>query len=389
MKTLITILIASMFLQVLGQSDISTKKYDGNLDMMKYIHLNLDEKDILYEIRLINQDIKNSKEELAYSKNKIIELNHISSLSKDFKDIHSKANRKNSRLKTRSIFLKSDIEEFLSINNNLIYNIYEQELRAKSFLQKSKNIKTVRSYIKNANKSYKIAEKHSKKADNNCSSNEDYINSLAKANKAYNNAIKNQRYAIALCSNIDIAIIDANTPNQKNINLAQNNSKAAPINNAVNQKEENIEAITSAPKYTNSRSEELTASILSTGTSNTGKTNNGTETYCAKIIDKDIIFRIQIGAFINVVNKEQLNNLAPLFIDKSDQTFNKVLVGEHRSYRSAIKALRIIQQTTEYKDAFLVAYCSGKREPVKRIMGNGINEQERIAYINYKNNTEN
>jgi len=377
MKKLISLLFVVLCLQGISQNNTSQKKYLGNLDMMKFIPLNEDEKDILYEIRLVNEDLEKSKTELSLSERKIIELEHISELSSDFKDIRSKANRKNNKLKNRTVFLKSDIQEFESINNKLIYNIYEHKLSNKAFLQHSQNVKTVRGYIKKAKHSYKIAEKYDLRIDTT-SSDLEYIKALAKVNKAYDEAILNQRYAIALCSNLDLAVIDASTPKEENKKLlADKNASKKERKKAkkISKKEDN-KSITN--NYLASTEENTNPIIKSTS-------NNTTENHCKKITDENIVFRIQVGAFINEVKKEKLNGLSPIFIDNSDPIFNKVLIGEHHSYRSAIRALRIIQQTTEYKDAFLVAYCSGKRKPVKKVMEENINEEERMAYISYKN----
>ena len=385
MKTLISTLFIVMYLLGVSQNKITQKKYNGNLDMMNYISLNEDEKDILYEILLVKEDLEKTEQELTASERKINELNRIVTLSKEFKDIHSKANRKNNKLRERTVFLKSDIQEFQSINNKLIYNIYEQKLNNKSFLQHSKNVKTVRSYVKKAKHSYKIAEKYDQKIDNINNDNE-YIKTLEKANEAYKQAILNQRYAIALCSNLDLAFVDANTPKTPNDNLAQNNPPKTVVKK--NSVKSEVKAKKATPNDTPEKiaKETLATNSVKTEVENADKITNTTQNHCPKITDENIVFRIQIGAFINDVDKNKLNGLTPLFIDNSDKIFNKVLVGEHRSYRSAIRALRIIQQTTEYKDAFLVAYCSGKRKPVKKVMEENINEEERMAYISYRNN---
>jgi len=271
--------------------------------------------------------------------------------------------------------LVSDIEEFLSINKKLIYNIYSEKLNDKMFLQKSKDVNTVRDYIRNAEEYYTQAESYMSNIDTT-NSDEKFVRSMRSANLAYNQAITMQRRAIALCSNIDLNIPENTFTSISTYDVPVDNT--AQNSTLQNNNEESIN---------NSSNPEVLASTV-----NSQMTLENAVDFIdnnSKTINQDIVFRIQIGAFINKVNKNDLNGLSPLFIDRSDPKFEKVLIEEHYSYRSAIAALRVIKQTTPYKDAFVVVYCSGERRPIACVMQeNNINEVEKNAYITYKNNIE-
>ena len=80
---------------------------------------------------------------------------------------------------------------------------------------------------------------------------------------------------------------------------------------------------------------------------------------------KNIVFKVQIGAFKNPVNPDQFHGLSPLSTDNSDKDYAcKYMVGNYYSYKAADEAKNIIIGTSPYKDAFIVAYIDGERTDI-------------------------
>ena len=388
MKTLINIIVVFMFTQTFAQT-ISTPQYIGSIDMMNYVSLNKSEIDVLQEVLLIDKDINRAQEELLYTDKRINDLDRITTLSSEFKDIQTKAKKKQNRFLDNRIFLLGDIEELIVINQQLIYHIYENKLEDKNLIQGSNNVREVRRYIEKASMQYAIAESYIKKVDN-AVDDEEFIRTLKEANKAYISSVENQRFALGLCYSVDLAIIEANTEyySTNNLNkLMLASVTETGISDSILKIEEPVLIAEQGTKLPSEL--ENDSVIINKSESNIASDNKLEVASVSKkpmTINKDLTFRIQIGAFTKEVYKEELNGLSPLFIDKSDSTFDKVLVGEHHSYRSAIAALRVIRQTTKYTDAFVVMYCRGEREPIKNMLEqDNIDSTEKNAYISYKN----
>ena len=368
MKTLLHFILLFIAIQTFGQNKI-TPQYTGDLDMMNYLSLNEPDKDILYEVILINKDIQATLEELRLTDKKINELDNIYKLSSNFTDIQTKVRKKQNKLADYRIFMISDIVEYTVIYHQLVYNIYENKLEDKSFLQQSNNVKKVRTYIEEANSQYILAEKYLKNIDDVDNDN-DFIMVFQSVNKAYITAVENQRFALSLCCSVEIASVKPNSAyyyieGTLNNTAVQEKKKEEQIANSRVILEEDL-----LVSGGSSNLAELTPNII--------PTNN-------MLINKNIVFRIQIGAYINKINKDDLNGLSPLFIDDKDIDFRKILVGEHRSYRSAIASLRVIKKTTIYRDAFVVMYDKGVREPIKNMLEYNIDIKEKDAYVSYRN----
>jgi hypothetical protein len=81
-------------------------------------------------------------------------------------------------------------------------------------------------------------------------------------------------------------------------------------------------------------------------------------------LPEGIIFKVQVGAFKNIVRNDAFNGLSPLAAEKiQGSSFTRYLVGQFATYEGGKLALNEVK-TLGYKDAFVVAYKDGKRIPL-------------------------
>jgi hypothetical protein len=80
-------------------------------------------------------------------------------------------------------------------------------------------------------------------------------------------------------------------------------------------------------------------------------------------LPKGLVYRIQIGFFMNELPAEQFDGLFPLSTEKIDNVYMRYMVGLFDSYTNANQAKKKIIEKG-YTDAFIIAYLNGKRIPI-------------------------
>ncbi len=293
------------------------------------------EKELLKEIKQLASEAKQWLEEAEDVNKEVENLEKIIEISKPFKDIHSKAVRKATRYKEYEMALRYDAEEFLEMSSSLLFNVYEnhiptyEEILAGNFDNHQKIIEL----NKEAQELFKKAKKHQDKAYNdfNCKVG---LQCLKKANTLELEALKKQELAFAMY----FKIVDSGYEEPSEL-LANTTSQADEKTTRECNHDNNVE------KEENTNIDEHNKPVK----------NN--------VAKNKIIFKVQVGAFVNNVKKEEFHGLSPLSADENNG-FTKYMVGEYYSYKAACKSKEIIRNTTDYKDAFVVVYVNGKRIPV-------------------------
>ncbi len=359
------ILIANM---IFAQEKTADKRYSGQLDMINYLSLSDDDKDVVREIIQLETDISNSQSDLIDIKNQLVELGKIAQLSSEFSDIKAKAERKYSRTMNYAVFLENDIEEYKNIQNSLLYNLYLSQIQDRN-MRKKANDKS--SYSKAKSESLKLSANAQAviEASYDEVNEEDVIKKLHYANDIYKEAILKQRTALALCYNAELDSEEPVITNEimlpdEQIASVQDKESSNPI-----QKEETME----------------TESILDIAQVDTRKTNDKIVNPTNIKVRSNIVYKVQVGAFWSKVDTQSFKGLKPVAEVENGSDFNRVLVGSYFSYSAAVKSREILVNTTDYNDAFVVAYKNGERITIEQAMNQIDDSKEKQLYFSYRN----
>jgi len=306
--------------------------------IMRFLKLSLKEKELLLEIKQLSTEARQCLKDADLVCNEINEISKTLNNSDVNKNNNLKIERKIRRQVNNELSYRYDAEELFEISNNLLYNIYENHFPdSETLLTNDKiNKQQIIDLNEDAQKLFNKAIKNQDKANYNFNykAGLDY---LKKANFFKREAIKKFEYAYSLYYNIpfnkddlSVLIADLNT----NI-LDKQALKSDSLFNSEKQK------------------------IASCDSENENIYNVQLDS------NKRIVYRVQIGAFTKKVDIKEFHGLYPLLEDKKDQKeFTKFMVGEYFSYKAAGEAKRIIVKTTNYQDAFVVAYKNDIRVAV-------------------------
>jgi hypothetical protein len=365
--------------------------YQGKLDVLNHLSLSEDEEFVLDEILLLNDDIRMAEREIAFTSKRIEELKQICSLSNEFEDIKTKADKKYKRSLGFVSYLESDLEEYRSIENKLLYQIYANQLTEKTRTLKYKKNPEVKKFKKEAERLNSIAEKTLKIVNSELSDIQ-LVDSLKKMNCLYSQAIDNQREALAICLNIELK---KEQTCQKKYNTDFNSVYADIINiEVMDNEEERFEDMDLVNIYnlqkdeaqiqTKPQVQDKSSVIVEDNRSSLLDISQAASMKRLDInhqdhINKNIVYKVQVGAFYSDVNKNDFKGLDPIMID-NDEDFSKVMVGSYFSYKAAMKSRHILINTTEYKD--------NKRIPLSEAINQLNDSSDKQAYMTFKN-TEN
>jgi len=318
-------------------------------DILKNLHLSDNEKDILNEVKEVNLYIAEWTKQVETLNSEVIELDKIINDSGNFYDIKSKAIRTKKRTVNYKNNIQYDIEEYIEIVNYLINNIYSNH-------NKSQNKQSIKLEKESRDMFVEAKKVRDKAYDNpNCKLS---LELLIKADCIEKEALKNQERLFA-----DRYKIETNCEYFKTNLIAEYETQIKNRNNQI---------------YSNSTSVITESANLITD--NQVSINN---TECIEIeenqnystlvntnmnLSENIIFKVQVGAYCNSISKSIFKGLSPISVDKSDAKYDKYMIGEYTSFTDANVSLKKVVSTTEYKDAFIVAYQNGKRLPVKKML---------------------
>lgn len=321
--TLTLVLFLALPISGLAQEFTETEK-----QILQNLDLNQKEKELLKDINELKIKAEIWISESEKIDNEITELKQICELSENFSDIKNKAKRKINRFLDTKLALLYDAEEFFEMANDLRYTLYKNHWHEISG-ETEKDWKTKADDIFNKAKDirYNVYENLDMK---------DGAGELKKARKIENKAILTQLNAYAENFNIDteygfFADLNSNETKGKSITEPENATKVKDEENIINK---NLVIKTAK----NSRYSDL-----------------------EELENDKYLYRVQVGAFLNKVSKDEFHGLYPLTVEKNKSIFTKYLVGRYFSHEAAIKAMNVIKKNTEYKDAFVVAYKNGNR----------------------------
>jgi hypothetical protein len=381
----IFIIIFVIFLSfgLLAQNQSKNTKYTGQLDILNHLQLSEDEEDVLYEILLIDEDIKFAEREIAFTTRRISELKEICKLSAEFEDIQAKADRKYNRSLQFVSFLKSDLEEYRSIEKKLIYEIYANQLLNNTNGLKFKKNAEVKKLKKEAEMLNAYAEQTLNSFDQYLT-DQQIVDSLSRMNCLYTKAIDKQRAALAICLNISM---DTSVDCEKNANmLMADNDFAMNIEVMENEEEYYEEPVVNEVSYNEvlivDNNIEEGSSLLDISQTASDKALDIDQ---LSELNQNITYKVQVGAFYSSVDKSDFKGLNPINIEESEDDFSKVMVGSYYSYKAAMKAREILIKTTNYNDAFVVAYENDNRISLAEAIGKMNNSSDKEAYISFKN----
>lgn len=300
--------------------------------IFKHFKLTKKEKELLNEVEILNKEAIEWEKEASNVSDDIIELKKIEELSKRFKDIKEKAERKALRYTKYAISLRYDAAECFEIRNSIIYQIFKNHMLIdKIILEDNKNTDEILELYNNAEEMFKKAIKLRDKAYNS-NNNLRCLDFFDEAKKNELQAIDNQKVACMIYYNI---------PFEKNISSEQDTYFTD------NKTNNNIVVL-----------EEMDEIIIKNDVIEEAINNNA--------IDENLIYKIQIGAFLNTVSEDEFHGLTPLSVDDTNSDiYTKYMLGQYYSLRAANEARKIITNTTKHSDAFIVAYKNGVRVPIR------------------------
>ncbi len=359
------LLIANL---IFAQEKTVVKKYSGKLDMINYISLTDNEKDVVKEITQLETDISNSQKDLIYTQTQLVELEKIAKLSSEFNDIKAKAERKYSRAKDYVSFLENDIEEYKNIQNSLLYNLYLSQLQDRNMKKKAKD---KLSYTKAKSESQKLSAnaQASIEASYDDVNEEDVVKKLHYANDIYKEAILKQRTALALCYNAQLDAEESvktnaiTVPEVQLADVQQKENTSLDSGKEINDAKSILDIAQAEPKII---------------VENHAKPTNIK-------IRSNIVYKVQVGAFWSKVDTRNFKGLKPVAEVENGSDYNRVLVGAYFSYSAAVKSREILVNTTNYKDAFVVAYKDGERITIEQAMNQIDDSKEKQLYFSYRN----
>jgi len=355
-KNVLLFVFVSFFMFGFGQEK-NNKKYVGNFDMLTYTNLTSEDEELLYEISLIENELTFFNEYLNQSKDKLREYELLIGPSEE--DASARLKRKYRKTKLDILYTQSDIEESNLLVKQLLYSLYDKKIKEDKIASSGNDSREIRLNIKDAKDIYGMVKDYSLLI-NEKDDIEDINRVLSSANDTYDKAIEKQRMAIAGANMV--ALYDDKKIDESDF------ENFFTANNTV--RKESVED-----------NQNIVASVENSLLDIEPIEVTSSREQC---VNENIVFRIQIGAFLNHVNSDEIHGLSPIVIDESNIEYSKVLVGEHYSYKSALMALRVIRNTTEYKDAFVVVYCDGERKSIANVMNSNKDNFDMSAYNSYK-----
>lgn len=339
MKSILFILLIVTF-NILSSQTISVNNPIRS-EILKSLDLSSKEKELLEIRRQMCSESEQLKEEVNSAKIELLKLIEIEKMCRDFKDLNTKVLNKIERYTAYEISLRFDIAECRDMQNDILFSIYKNH------------------YVSNENHTmpeYGIA--HSEKLKNEAETI--YNKALTIRKNAYNLTNEEKCYEELMKSVNDKSLaID-----MQEVLFAlwldiPNKQKGIEENNDLAIKNE-IHDIAITANTVN----ETMASLPEDGSET--KFNE----YFSSVPEKseNVIYKIQIGAFLNPVDIKEFNGLSPLSTDKSDdKSLTKYMVGEYKSVMAAKEAHDIIVNTTPFEDAFIVSYCQNKRVEIVKL----------------------
>ncbi len=171
-------------------------------------------------------------------------------------------------------------------------------------------------------------------------------NSSVKENKA-NNAT-NESNSVASNTNT------SNATNAANTNSKSNNALALSVSQVVNENNELTQEVVFEKKTVPAYSKKNPIPINDK-------------------LPKGLVFKVQIGAFRNPIPQELFKDFAPVMGETTASGITRYTAGIFKIFDAA-NAVRKEINGIGYKDAFVVAYCNGKRiniEEAKAMIGDG------------------
>ncbi|MFH2143173.1 MAG: hypothetical protein ABIJ97_12170 [Bacteroidota bacterium] len=346
MKTIMLMILVVAWSQVFSQP--SAVNNTVRSEILKSLNLSSKEMGLLNHRRQMCFEIEQLKKDVNATKIELLKLYKIEKISREFTGLNSKVLRKIERYSSYELSLRFDIAECLDMQNDILYHIYKNHY----ILPDHANIP-----------SYGIVASENDKKDAELIYNEalnmrEIAYSEINEEKCYEklmNSIKNKSVAIAKQEilfaswfNIPYKIDSSTLLNEIAIN------SNIPSETIIENNEDEIQ-LTSEQKDIINKSEENKVAEVE-------KSEN-------------IIYKIQVGAFLNPVNVNEFHGLSPISVDKTDDiTFTKFMVGEYKSIKAAKEAHKIIVNTTRYDDAFIVAYNQNKRVAIINL------PEEKIQY---------
>lgn len=302
-------------------------------EILKSINLSSDEKEMLNLRKQIGSDSELLQEESDMLRLELFKLNEIAKISRDFKDLNSKVLRQIERDSVYELSLRFDIAEYQDMQYDILFDIYSNHyLPLVRMNEKTGQFDALIKEKNDAELLYNKAMNTREKAYFEVNSEKCY-EKLVKSINDKAAAISQQEELFASWLNIPFEIDRAESNDYLIVNT-EIVSKTISVDNA--------EKTLVTPDYGKIIIEE-------------------------KGISYDIIYKIQIGAFLNPVDIKEFHGLSPLSVDKTDdKSLTKFMVGEYRSLKASKEALNIIINTTRYADAFIVAYIQNERVEILR-----------------------
>jgi len=363
-----TIFLAGIFLSY-GQNN--KKQYLEATTLAKQLKLNIDEKDIMIDIMDLDYDARELDSLHNSISEKIIQLKKLKENAKAFSDLENRINKKLRRYNKKAMSYTCESEESKNMESYLLYDIYRHHLQKSKKQQKGKAKKQIDQYVKKAVEFYKKSTDLIDQGGND--NNPTSIKKLKESNKYITLSLQSQQQALALAYNLKIPDIydEERTTKKEKTLLAKNNSEKT--NNDVLSKEDIQNAVAS-----------IDNNVMEQNTKNQSLEENLKTVDCASQ-KETVVYKIQVGAFLNKIDDSKFKGLYPISKDiNNNQHLTKYVVGKYMTYQSALKSRNIITRTSEFKDAFVVAYVNGKRISLKEAIDKSGDENDLKMYLSYK-----
>ncbi|MBN2668683.1 MAG: SPOR domain-containing protein [Bacteroidales bacterium] len=335
------------------------KQYQYVFNKLK---LTEDQQDMLYEMVLIENDIE--KISLELEKNKKLQKELTLLLSSENDHVRIRSVKKLEKAKNYEYFLLFDIQEYTNMEQMIAYQIFSNQIKIGT--SKSGNRNKVKIINKEAQMQVYTANQNLKQISSDLT-DEQFVAKMKEVNKQYEKAIQLQSKALELCYNIYTPQTTTKEPSNLNPLLVEE-SKAIPL--MPNEDEPDVDldklyAQIHEISLNDSVASNKLYSLLDITVCNS-KSILGIEQ--EPEIKKEIVFKVQVGAFYSDVKTNQFIGLSPIELDNTDSEYTKVVVGHYHSFKAAQKARDIICRNTNYKDAFVVAYIDGNRVTMTQAM---------------------
>lgn len=389
-------LVSVLAIVSMAQSQ-NTTNYSGQLDVLNYLNITEENQKVIDEIIGLEKEINLSNCDIAALKLQIDELSKIKNLSSEYDGVKVKAEKKIEKNHEIISFMKSDIEEYKSVCNKLLYNLYSTEIEKEFKHKKIYSDIDINNY-RNQAENLKTRAIYIDLIQESELPNQQIFDSLVQMNRYFELAIENQRAALALCYKIEIpcmasAKVINDKPTTKIVpldysTLAVANEEEVIVEDFDFLHAENTETVLSVTESTPTvaiiDSLECSKDELKVSLIDIQKICNITIDSMLMNKTQSLVFKIQIGAFVNKVDEKEFKGLSPLVVEQSLNGYDKVMVGVFKSYKAALQTCEVIKKTGDYKDAFVVAYYQKQRISIKQALELMDDTSEKDAYISFK-----